>query len=461
MASLTVSKTGLAAVYVKLRCGARKSVRLGRMTRRRAEPIRDHLAELEAAALTGSTPPPETRRWAEATKGDLRDRMVAAGLIEPAEVREVATLKAFGDVWLKWKAATVKPSTLTRARNAPMNLIELFGPEKPMQSFTAGDGDDWRAYMIGGRASRLAEATVRRRTADARDLFAYAIRKGAYTGDNPFGHLPTGDVVDPDRQVHIPEEDSRRVLAELQGRGQLPTRELRTVFVLSRWGGLRIPSELQGLTWRDIDWAAGRVTIKSPKTEHLPRGDRRVMPLFPELRAILQEAFDHAEPGSVYVCPYARTNTGAALRQPVLDAMERAGVTRWPKLWHQNRSSRQTDLSNAHPEGVVCKWLGNTPKVARAHYLTATDEHFTAAATGPARLEPEPRPAPAGAPDAGCDPEAVRKAVRTGSAGDRTGPAEPPLEGREPHLTACNPYQVARAGLEPATPAFSMLCSTN
>ena len=44
------------------------------------------------------------------------------------------------------------------------------------------------------------------------------------------------------------------------------------------------------------------------------------------------------------------------------------------------RSSRQTELEQAYPTYVVCKWLGNTPNVAHKHYLTVTEEHYKKAA---------------------------------------------------------------------------------
>jgi hypothetical protein len=34
------------------------------------------------------------------------------------------------------------------------------------------------------------------------------------------------------------------------------------------------------------------------------------------------------------------------------------------------------ELEETFPSHVVCAWLGNSEKVARAHYLRVTDEHF-------------------------------------------------------------------------------------
>ena len=41
--------------------------------------------------------------------------------------------------------------------------------------------------------------------------------------------------------------------------------------------------------------------------------------------------------------------------------------------------SRQTELEEEFSLHVVCKWLGNTEKVARRHYLKVRDSHFAQA----------------------------------------------------------------------------------
>ena len=61
----------------------------------------------------------------------------------------------------------------------------------------------------------------------------------------------------------------------------------------------------------------------------------------------------------------------------------RAGVEGWVKPFQNLRASRQTELEQTYPTYVVCRWLGNTPSVARKHYLTVTEDHYrTAAAWG-------------------------------------------------------------------------------
>ena len=154
---------------------------------------------------------------------------------------------------------------------------------------------------------------------------------------------------------------------------------------------MRCPSEVLSLRWQDIDWAAGKATVTSPKTEHHPGKDTRVIPLFPELRAILEEAFEAAPEGAVYVVDekYRKAAMGKAgwrncnLRTTFEKIVRRAGLTPWPRLFHNLRASRQTELAERFPSHVVCGWLGNSEDIARKHYYQTTDAHFAQATAGP------------------------------------------------------------------------------
>ncbi len=133
-----------------------------------------------------------------------------------------------------------------------------------------------------------------------------------------------------------------------------------------------------------MDWDRGRLTVTSPKTEHHPGKDTRVIPLFPELRPILEEAFDAAPEGAVYAVNerYRRGSQGpngwrnCNLRTTFEKIIRRAGLTPWPRLFHNLRSSRETELAERFPIQVVTAWPGNTPDIAMRHYLQVTDQHF-------------------------------------------------------------------------------------
>src|SRR5579862_1801407 len=60
--------------------------------------------------------------------------------------------------------------------------------------------------------------------------------------------------------------------------------------------------------------------------------------------------------------------------------MRRAGLTAWPKLFHNLRASRETEPAAEYPLHVVCTWIGNSALIAQKHYLQVTESDFLRAA---------------------------------------------------------------------------------
>jgi len=156
------------------------------------------------------------------------------------------------------------------------------------------------------------------------------------------------------------------------------------------------------LTWPDILWDQDRFRVHSPKTRHQGKGERLV-PLFPELRPFLEEAFELAEPGALYVVTRYR-DTKQNLRTQLMRIIRRAGLVPWPRLFQNLRASRETELAELFPLRVVTDWLGNSPRVAHDHYLSTTEEHFRRAATSGA-MSLQNRVQQAAAPDGTDSPQ--------------------------------------------------------
>ena len=53
----------------------------------------------------------------------------------------------------------------------------------------------------------------------------------------------------------------------------------------------------------------------------------------------------------------------------------------WPKLFHNLRTRRQTELTARFPLHVVCGWIDNSAPIADKHYLQITDDHYADAVT--------------------------------------------------------------------------------
>ena len=271
-----------------------------------------------------------------------------------------------------------KPSTRTVWGHTRRNLVDFFGKDKSIDTITPGDADQWRLRLI---EEGLADNTVRRRCGIAKQFFNFAKRKRVLA-DNPFADLKALVQANRARDYFLTRQDAQKVLEAC------PDAEWRLIFALCRFGGLRCPSEVLGLTWQDIDWAGGRFTVHSPKTEHHSGGELRVVPLFSELLPHLREVFEQADPGAEHVITrYRRSNQN--LSTQLCRIIRRAGLKPWPKLYQNLRATRETELAERWPEHVVCSWIGHSSAVARKHYLQVTEEHFRSAAQNPAQYLPE------------------------------------------------------------------------
>jgi len=247
-------------------------------------------------------------------------------------------------------------------------LEKHFGPKRLVASIHAGHARDYREWLIG----KYASATTSREIKRARQYFEYA-RDCRLISENPFAKIKAGSQRNTSRKHFVDRGTIARVLEAC------PNVEWQLIVTLARYGGLRVPSELAGLTWADIDWEQNRIRVKVPKKEHLDGHGTREVPIFPEIRPYLERAFEEAPEGCTRVVPRARLgNTN--LREGLLRILKRASVDPWPKLFQNLRASRETELMRTDPAHVVYAWLGNSREVAQDHYLMVTDEDFDRAA---------------------------------------------------------------------------------
>ena len=89
----------------------------------------------------------------------------------------------------------------------------------------------------------------------------------------------------------------------------------------------------------------------------------------------------------------AQLTRNSNLRTHLLRNLKLAAVQPWPKLFHNMRASRQTELSERFPAHGVCQWMGNSGAVAKKHYMQVTDAHYARA------IEESTRGAECGAAD--------------------------------------------------------------
>ena len=401
MASIGKDPNGHRRILFVAGDGSRRTVRLGRCSERDAESVCRHIEDLSAATIHGQPLRRETAVWLSGIGDKLHNRLSRAGLVAsrmapaPESAKLGPSLTAHLDGRVDVKAATkVVYGQVVR------DLKEYFGEDRNLRDVTQGQADDFRQWLIG---RKLAPTTVYKRLKVARSLF-HAMRRRKFIDENPFEGMKLKSVGTKDRQRFVTRDKIERVL------DACPDHHWKSIVALSRYGGLRCPSEVLSVRWEHLNWETGRLTVPSPKTEHHgAEKASRVIPLFPELRSILLEAFEAAPEGAEYVVDerFRKAALGAEgwkgmnLRTTFTKIVRRAGLTPWPRLFHNLRASRETELVESYPVQVVTSWLGNTPAIAMRHYLMTTDAHFEAAIKGP---EPDEKAAqnPAQQMRAGC-----------------------------------------------------------
>jgi len=350
--------------------GKRKRIRLGKVMHDDAKDAKRGIQRLLLCRQHGQDIDNDTARWLAGLDDKIHDRVARHGLCErrkrPAEMA-LSELGAFIDAYIESRAIK-KPNTKRNYQVTRSHLVEYFGAEKKLEDITLGEADEWRQSLL----KELSSATVSREVKRARQFFRGAVRK-KLIAENPFADLASPAQVNKSREHFVSQEVTQKVIEAC------PDSEWRLIVALSRYGGLRCPSEHLSLTWGDVNWEQNRITIQSPKTEHHVGGESRVIPLFPELRTYLEATFDEAEAGAEHVVTrYRDRNTN--LRTQLLRIVKQAGAKPWPKPFQNMRASRETELSEHFPIHVVCAWIGNSTAIAAKHYLQVRDSDFERAA---------------------------------------------------------------------------------
>jgi len=313
-------------------------------------------------------------QWGTDLEPRLAKKLARVGLIPKPEAKAAATLGPFL-MDFTTRRIDVKPATKEVWSQVVRNLMDHFGADRDLGGITEADAEDFKMYLIG---QKLAPTTVHKRLQFAR-MFFRAAKKRKLIVDNPFAEVTAKAAMKADRDRFITREETDRLLAAC------PNIDWRVIVALCRFGGLRCPSEVLTLRWQDVDWERERVWVHSPKTAHHPGKASREIPIFPELAAVLSDAFAAAPEGVEYVVSdngYRRaadTPSGwrnCNLRTQFGRIIKQAGLEPWPRLFHAMRASRETELAQKYPVHVVTSWLGNTPRIAMKHYLMVTDADF-------------------------------------------------------------------------------------
>jgi integrase len=429
MASISRQANGRKVIQFTGADCKRKTIRLGKASLATAQAVKVRVENLVVASITGHAVDDETARWVARLNESFYEKLAAVGLVPR---RESATLRPFIDAYIDGRTDT-KPATRTTFKRAKNKLLGHFPADTRLRDVTPGDADEFARWLRDPKGGKLSEATARKTVSIAKQIFRAALRKKIIM-ENPFADLSGTVPANRQRDYFVRRDEAEKVLEAC------PDQEWRLLFALSRYGGLRCPSETLALRWADIDWEQDRMTVRSSKTEHHEGGTSRTVPIFPELRPYLMAAFELADDGAEFAITRYR-DTSANLRTQLTRIIKRAGLTPWPKLWQNLRATRETELAEAFPAHVVSAWIGNSEAVAAKHYLQVTDEHFQRAAEGAGALQnavQNPR-APNGTAENHSSPEPAPQAANADIPADATAFSDLQCPSLGP------------AGLEPAT----------
>jgi integrase len=374
MGSVNRDKKGRWRVQFRTDAG-RQTLWLGQQLQRKVVTEIGRNVDLIIASRKHGVPlQPESEMWLSRLPEELRQKLIRMGVIVNNGRHVPTSLGGFLDSYLRARTDLSRGSisNLTVARRW---LETYFGVDRELGSITAGEADLYRSWLRseGGQA----ENTVRRLCSRAKQFFRAALRQRLIK-ENPFGDMKKLVVgaSDRSRAFQITGEMAQQVL------DACPDDHWRLIFALSRYGGMRVPSEICLLEWQHIDWERQRILVNCKKTEHHCGREIREMPLFTELKPHL-EAWRR-------VCPKRRekvlnpfVNAKTNLRTGLLKILKKAGIQPWPKLFQNLRSTRAKELRRRFDPAVVAAWLGHTVDVADKHYCQVSDDDFRRAVEPP------------------------------------------------------------------------------
>lgn len=350
--------------------GRRLMLWLGDLKESKAIKIATMLEEIKKARMLGTEIEGDAKKWIGMIGPRIRRQLEEYDLIKPIAATRIPTkLRAFLDHYFV-ENSQLAPQTITNRKNSANHLCTFFGESLEIQRITAGDADRFARHQY----ATFLDASAGTTCSHAKSFFKLAVRYGAITS-NPFEDVRVAKTSDQSRREYIDAMTIEKVIEKA------PNQLWRTIIVLARYAGLAVPSEILSLRWSLVDWEGQKFTVTKPKNIH-HANHVRVVPLFPRVRTELEKLFEEAPEKEDLVCPRYRTGKASPFRDGLIKICADASIPPWPKLWMNLRASARTDLEHLYPSYLCDAWLGHSSKIAKKHYLMATDSDYRAAAKG-------------------------------------------------------------------------------
>ena len=124
--------------------------------------------------------------------------------------------------------------------------------------------------------------------------------------------------------------------------------------MLLRYLGLRAPSEINVLTWKDVDWDNLQLTIRSPKLRHHKNHGQRRCPISHcDVLPVLTSAYAKRATDDAPIVPPI---THTSLTKRVKQWLGAAGLKQLPQLLVHVGRSAVTDACRYLPSHVVASY---------------------------------------------------------------------------------------------------------
>ena len=323
--------------------GRQRTLSLGRgITAVTAERTAKVVTELVVVRKMGEVPPTDLLHRVGTLPGRVRSSLERGGLIESCFGMSVGEVS---EKFLQSKKH-LKPKTFSIYSNIRRVLIRHFGQDRSIATISVLDG---KAF-IGEYSQTMSKTSISSFFRHCRAFFRFAVDQG-YIRVNPLGFKVERIDTDESRWHYVTSETILKILDACRNDHE------RLAVVLGRFGGLRVPSELEVLRFRDFEDTIFRVA------DNTKTGFREV-PLFPEVQAIFNRLTGESDDlvfagrsSGWYRCFFNR-------------AIRRSGVTKWEKLWINLRSSFVTDLARmGYDEKTMDAIVGNSAAIRRKHYI--------------------------------------------------------------------------------------------
>lgn len=376
MASITSRPNGHRWIQWKSPSGSRKTLRLGKIPLRVAEQHQRYIERILVSNTVGMALEQEILKFLANLPEVILERYANCGLIQatPNKIKSI-TLDQYLHSYFNARRSDVAVSTWIFYEHTRKRLVEFFGPDRRLDAIQPANARDFKSWLEttnkrdkpqGTKPIRgLSVNTVRRRLGLCKQVFRQAVEDGLIVR-NPFQAFRVSVRSNKERQHYVDLGDFMQVV------DRAPDAYWKSLLLLGRIAGLRIPSEAAGLKWEHIDWKNHRLRIvDSKKTQQHIHRHLRMVPIPTILREQLRELQRQAEPGAIYVFPHV--GTSASLRNAMLRFLKAAGLNPWDKLWQNLRASAATDYARQLPAHVAAAICGHTTQIAREHYWTVAD----------------------------------------------------------------------------------------